>query len=166
MNEQMGYTKWQVSILVGLRFLTGWHLLYEGIYKLTHAEWSSSAFLGESTWIFSGIGDWIVNNAGVLQAVDFLNTWGLIAIGLGLILGLFTRAAAIAGTSLLMLYYLFNPPFIGMAAGPMEGNYLVINKTLIEAVAILLFAVFPAARQYGLDSILKINRKKHQDHAI
>ena len=52
--------------------------------------------------------------SGVLNAVDFLNTWGLIAIGLGLILGLFTRAAAISGAILLFVYYLNNPPLIGL----------------------------------------------------
>lgn len=152
-------TKWQVSMLVTLRFLIGWHLLYEGIYKLVHPEWSSVAFLSESTWIFSGIADWIVSNSGVLNAVDFLNTWGLIAIGLGLILGLFTRIAALSGTILLLLYYLFNPPFIGSAAGPMEGNYLLVNKTLIEAVTLVTFVVFPAAKKYGLDSLLNKIKK-------
>jgi thiosulfate dehydrogenase [quinone] large subunit len=152
-------SKCQVSILVSLRFLIGWHLLYEGLYKLIHPEWSSIAFLGESKWIFSGIADWIISNAGVLNTVDFLNTWGLIAIGLGLILGLFTRAAAISGTALLLLYYLFNPPFIGGAIGPMEGNYLLVNKTLIEAVTLILFIVFPAAKKYGLDSLLNKIKK-------
>jgi len=88
--------------------------------------------------------------------VDALNTWGLILIGTGLVLGLLTRPAAIAGTLLLMLYYLFNPPFIGMnSLVPMEGNYLVVNKTLIEAVVLLLIAVSPAAIRYGLDMLIK-----------
>ena len=146
--------KWQSGLLVVLRFLIGWHFLFEGISKLVHPEWSSFAFLLESRWIFSVIAGWITSNPGVLDTVDFLNTWGLIAIGLGLILGLFTRTAAFAGTALLGLYYLFNPPFTGMAtAVPMEGNYLVVNKNLIEAVMLLLIAVSPAARLLGLDSL-------------
>jgi thiosulfate dehydrogenase [quinone] large subunit len=161
MNNKTTYSKWQISILVALRFLIGWHLLYEGIYKLTNPDWSSIAFLGESKWIFSGIADWIVSSASILNVVDFLNTWGLITIGLGLILGLFTKAASIAGTSLLMLYYLFNPPFIGLgAAGPVEGHYLFVNKALIEAVALLLFAVFPVSRMYGLDILMKKFKNK------
>jgi len=154
MTYRSEITRWQAGTLVALRFLVGWHLLYEGLYKLLHPEWSSVAFLAESKWIFSGFADSIVANAGLLNTVDALNTWGLILIGTGLILGLLTRPAAIAGTALLMLYYLFNPPFIGMeTAVPMEGNYLVVNKTLVEAVTLLLIAVSPVAQRYGLDML-------------
>jgi len=159
MNNKTEISKWQSYLMVALRFLIGWHLLYEGIFKLIKPEWSSIGFLADAQWIFSGIADRIVSNPGVLNAVDFLNTWGLIAIGLGLILGLFTRVAGIAGTVLLGMYYLFNPPFIGMETTvPLEGNYLLINKTLIEAVMLMLVAVSPSARLFGLDKIF-INRR-------
>lgn len=162
MDYQHFQTKWQKSILVILRILIGWHLLYEGIYKFAHPEWSSIAFLAQSKWIFSGIAAWITSHAGMLHMVDLLNTWGLTAIGLGLVLGLFTRPAAITGTILLMLYYLFNPPFIGMGAMvPMEGNYLIVNKNLIEAVTLVLIAVSPAAKRYGLDMLIQNPPKKH-----
>jgi thiosulfate dehydrogenase [quinone] large subunit len=154
MEKCMTYSRWQIALLVTLRFLIGWHLLYEGIFKILKPEWSSFGFLEGSQWIFSGIAHWITSNPGVLSTADFLNTWGLIAIGLGLILGLFTRVAACAGALLIGLYYLFNPPLIGLVtAVPMEGNYLIVNKNLIEAVMLLLIAVSPAARLYGLDSL-------------
>jgi thiosulfate dehydrogenase [quinone] large subunit len=162
MNDRVNSSKWQSGLLVALRFLIGWHLLYEGIYKLVNPQWSSLAFFAESQWIFAGIASWISSNQGVLNVVDLLNAWGLTAIGLGLILGLFTRTAAIAGTVLLGLYYLFHPPFIGMGmAVPAEGNYLIVNKNLIEAVMLLLLAVSPATRLYGLDTLIaNRNRKK------
>jgi len=153
MNHQKAL-EWQSGLIIALRFLTGWHFLYEGITKLIHPEWSSLAFLMESKWILSGVAGWITSNQGVLNAVDFMNTWGLIAIGLGLILGLLTRWAAIAGVVLLALYYLFLPPFIGMeTTAPQEGNYLIVNKNLIEAVVLLLIAVAPAAKKFGLDML-------------
>lgn len=160
MDNQHFLTKWQTGIIITLRFLIGWHLLYEGIYKLVHPEWSSIAFLAQSNWIFSGFADWIVTNPGVLNTVDALNAWGLTAIGLGLVLGLFTRPAAIAGTGLLMLYYLFNPPFIGTGFASLEGNYLLVNKNLIEAVTLLLIAVSPVARRYGLDMLIANTKHK------
>ncbi len=159
MNKQMETSKWQCGLLVTLRFLIGWHLLYEGLFKFLKPEWTSYWFLEESQWILSGVAHWITSNQGVLDSVDFLNTWGLILIGLGLILGLFTRAAAFAGAILIGLYYLFNPPLVGITTmAPMEGNYLIVNKNLIEAVMLLLLAVSPAARMYGLDSLFA-NRK-------
>ena len=155
----METSKWQCGLLVTLRFLIGWHLLYEGLFKFLKPEWTSYWFLEESKWILSGVAHWITSNQGVLDSVDFLNTWGLILIGLGLILGLFTRAAAFAGAILIGLYYLFNPPLVGITTmAPMEGNYLIVNKNLIEAVMLLLLAVSPAARMYGLDSLFA-NRK-------
>jgi len=156
MGKNLQPPAWQSGLFVVLRMLIGWHFLYEGISKLIHPAWSSLAFLAESKWILAGVAQWITSNQEVLNTVDFLNTWGLIAIGLGLILGLFTRWAAIAGTVLLALYYLFLPPFIGMeTAAPQEGNYLIVNKNLIEAVMLLLIAVSPAARKFGLDTLFE-----------
>jgi thiosulfate dehydrogenase [quinone] large subunit len=165
MHTLGNYTKWQLAVMVALRFLIGWHLLYEGIYKLLRPEWSSRAFLEESGWILSGFADWVISNEGVLNAVDLLNTWGLMAIGLGLILGIFTRWAAYAGAALLLLYYLQNPPLTGLEYSlPSEGNYLVINKTLIEAVTLIAIALFPTSNLIGLDRIIqKATNKEVRD---
>lgn len=155
MKDKEIYTSWQLTVLVILRFLIGWHLLYEGVAKLLNPNWSSAGFLSESKWILSGFSDWIISNSDVLHIVDFLNTWGLIAIGAGLIIGLFTRIAAISGAILLFMYYFNNPPLIGLEyAMPSEGNYLIINKTLIEAVTLLIFVFFPTGSFVGIDVLI------------
>ena len=152
MKDSKTFSSLQLTTLVVLRLLIGWHLMYEGLSKLFTANWSSLGFLRESQWILSGFSDWIISNKGVLHVVDFLNTWGLIAIGAGLILGLFSRAAAIFGAALVFVYYLNNPPLIGMTYSlPTEGSYLIVSKTLIEAVALFLLAVFPTSTIFGLD---------------
>lgn len=155
------YSERQLAVLVTLRFLVGWHLLYEGIYKLLNESWSSFGFLSESQWLMSGFAKWICSNEGVLNAVDFLNTWGLIAVGSGLILGLFTQVATFSGVLLLLLYYFNNPPLIGMEYSlSSEGNYLVVNKTLIESISLLVLMLFPTGKIIGLDRfILKSSRK-------
>jgi thiosulfate dehydrogenase [quinone] large subunit len=141
-----------MTVLVGLRILIGWHILFEGFSKLMVPNWSAAGFLSESKWILSGFSKWIVSDAGVLHAVNFLNTWGLIAIGIGLMLGLLTRVSAISGAILLLVYYLNNPPLIGLEYSvPTEGSYLVVSKTLIEACALLALAVFPTGQMAGLD---------------
>jgi thiosulfate dehydrogenase [quinone] large subunit len=155
MKENTFYTSMQKTVLVALRLLIGWHLLYEGLSKLLIPNWSSIGFLQESKWVLTGFSHWIISNPGLLRAVDILNTWGLIAIGIGLILGLFTRAAAITGAILLFIYYLNNPPLIGLEyTVPSEGSYLVISKTLIESVALLALAVFPSGYFAGLDMLI------------
>jgi thiosulfate dehydrogenase (quinone) large subunit len=155
MKEKYDYTPVQMTILVILRFMIGWHLLYEGFSKLLIPNWSSFGFLQESKWILAGLSRWILEHGNVLTVVDFLNTWGLIAIGLGLILGLFTRPAAISGAVLLFIYYLNNPPLIGLEyTVPSEGSYLVVSKTLIEAVSLVALAVFPTGTTFGLDMLI------------
>jgi thiosulfate dehydrogenase [quinone] large subunit len=154
MNDTLNFKPSQKFILVVLRLLIGWNFLYEGVSKLLIPGWSSAGFLNESKWLLKGFSGWIVSHDGILRVVDFLNTWGLIAIGLALILGLFTRAAAISGTVLLMLYYLNNPPLIGLEYTlPSEGSYLIVSKTLIEAASMFALIVFPAGSFAGLDSI-------------
>jgi thiosulfate dehydrogenase (quinone) large subunit len=149
------YSKLQFSVLVLLRFLVGWHLLYEGLAKYLSPNWTSKGFLRESQWIMSGVADWIISNSTVLSIVDFLNVCGLIAIGISLIIGLFARPAAIFGAVLLFIYYLNNAPITGIEYSvPTEGNYLVVSKTLIEAVALVLLAVFSTSDVVGLDSLV------------
>lgn len=163
MIKHESFTKLQLSSLIVLRFLIGWHILYEGLSKLLNPNWSSIGFLGESKWILSGFSEWVISNSSVLTAVDFLNTWGLIAIGAGLIVGLFARTAAIAGALLLLMYYFNNPPLIGLEyTMPSEGNYLVVSKTLIEAVALFTLALFPTSYIVGLDLfVLKLKNRKN-----
>jgi len=164
MKKNQTFSSLQITILVIFRLLIGWHILYEGLAKLLNPGWSSFGFLSESKWILSGFADWIISNKAVLDVVDFLNIWGLIAIGTGLILGLFTRVAAFAGVFLLLLYYLNNPPFIGMEyILPMEGSNLIVNKTLLEIVGLLVLAFFPIHTKFGLDALFvncRIKRKK------
>jgi thiosulfate dehydrogenase [quinone] large subunit len=84
--------------------------------------------------------------------VDYLNMWGLTLIGLGLMLGLLTRTATVAGMVLLALYYVAAPPFVGYAYGmPTEGSYLIVNKVLIELAALAVLLAYPTGRSFGLD---------------
>ena len=138
--------------LVALRIFIGWQFLYEGIIKLLDPNWTSAGYLTESSWIFSGLFHWMAANPGVLQIVDFLNTWGLILIGLGLFFGLFTRLSIISGIFLLGLYYIANPPFIESGSGALlEGHYLIIDKNFIELTALFVLIFFRNGKFLGLD---------------
>lgn len=155
------YSGLQTTALIGLRFLTGWHILYEGIAKLLDPEWSSFSFLDQSQGVLSGFAKWVTSNPDALNMVDILNTWGLIAIGLGLLLGLFARTAAIFGALLIFVYYLNAPPMIGVEyALPVDGNYLIVDKTLIEATSLCVLTLFPTSRIFGLDALL--SRRKYK----
>ena len=85
----------QLYGIIVLRVLIGWHLLYEGVSKILNPYWSSAAFLLDSKWIFSGIAKSIASNPGLLTFVDYLNMYGLAAIGFSLVSGLFSHLSSL-----------------------------------------------------------------------
>lgn len=157
MNDRLNllapdYSYYQLVSLSLLRILVGWHLLYEGMAKLANSNWTSAAYLLDSKWLFSGLAKWMVTNPGLLSLVDTLNIWGLTLIGLSLMLGLMSRWGSIAGACLLVVYYLFHPPLVGLDySKPPEGSYLIVDKNLVEACALFVLAMFPTSHITGLD---------------
>jgi thiosulfate dehydrogenase [quinone] large subunit len=152
---KLEYKNNQLTVLVILRILMGWLCLYEGIAKLMNPNWSAAPFLLDSGGWCAGLFESFTQSTNVLYIVDFLNIWGLIAIGTGLILGFLTKIANIAGIVLLSLYYLSHPPLIGVEyAMPVEGNYLWVNKTLIEIFVFAILLVFPTSDKIGLDRLI------------
>jgi len=159
-GKALDYTTIQLTALVTLRIVIGWHFLYEGIVKVLNPYWSSAGFLLETKGIFKGLATSIVASPGALGVIDFVNQWGLILIGLGLIAGCLTRIASISGMVLLFFYYVFHPPFIGYSyATPVEGSYLVVNKNLIELFALFVLTLFPTGTIIGLDRLIFIKKK-------
>lgn len=134
-----------------IRIAIGWHLLYEGCVKLLAGNWSAESYLNGTQSFLSGFFHWLAASPERLVIIDFMNIWGLILIGLALFLGVCNRLAAIAGTFLLMLYYLAYPPVgISMLIG--EGNVYIINQLFIEAMVLLFLAVYKE-HGYGLSNV-------------
>ena len=91
----------------------------------------------------------------LLSFVDTLNMWGLTLIGLSLMFGLMSRWGSIVGACLLVVYYLFHPPLVGLEySKPPEGSYLLVDKNLVEACALFVLAMFPTSHITGLDRFL------------
>lgn len=141
--------------MAALRMLIGWHLLYEGVAKLSNPYWTSAGFLADSSGPLAGFYVWLASDPGRLTVVDGLNQWGLVLIGTAMILGVFSRFATLMGALLLALYYLGSPPWPGVEiTAPMEGSYLIVNKTLIEFAALIVLWLFPTGHQIGFDGYL------------
>ena len=151
----MTYTNAQLSWLVILRVAIGWHFLYEGLVKLMNPNWSSVGFLLDSRGFLESFFHALADHPNTIYIIDQLNIWGLILIGLGLILGFLARPACIFGIMLLTGYYLSHPPFVGLKyAVPSEGSYLIVNKNLIELIALAVLFVFPSSRYIGIDRLI------------
>ncbi len=160
-------SKPMVAILVGLRLVIGWHFLYEGLAKLLTPDWTSAPYLQYARGFFPGFFHWLGSSPGLVRVVDFLNIWGLILIGAALILGALTRLASASGIVLLALYYLAQPALIQTNFHvPLEGHYLLVNKNLVELLALVIFLFLPAGRLWGLDRFLhgwRIGRKSRAE---
>lgn len=152
------------SLLTVTRVLIGWHFLYEGLSKLLAPNWTSAGYLLQSHWFLSDWFHWIARNPEVLRSVDLVNMWGLTLIGLALFLGVLTRIAALAGASLILLYYIANPPLVGfLSETTSEGHYLIVNKNVIEMIILLGLVFVPRNLLYGVDRWLArclVNRRK------
>jgi len=132
-----------------LRMLVGWHFLYEGVFKLVQpGGWSAAGYLRMSKWFAAPLFHHIAETPGLLKAVDLMNMWGLTLIGLALILGVLVRPAAFFGMVLLAFYYVAQPPFLAPSA---DGHFLVIDRNVVEAAALLALLLVPS---YGLGAYL------------
>jgi uncharacterized membrane protein YphA (DoxX/SURF4 family) len=90
-----------------------------------------------------------------LGRIDLATRWLLVFVGLGLLFGLFTRTACIAGALFLLMIYLSMPPLPWLPESPrVEGHYLFVNKNLIELLALLALATFPTGRWLGFDGLI------------
>jgi uncharacterized membrane protein YphA (DoxX/SURF4 family) len=147
------------AFLALLRIVIGWHFLYEGLIKLLDPSWSARSFLEGSRWIFGDLFRWMASGDSGITIINYANSFGLTLIGLALILGIFTRLVSWCGVGMLLMYYLAYPPFGGYSYGALaEGNYLIINKNLIELFVLILLAFAQSGEFFGLD-ILR-HRKK------
>jgi len=90
-----------------------------------------------------------------LRFADTMTIIGLTVLGTLLILGLGTRVAAIAGAFMLFNFYMAMPPWPGVPEAPGPEHSFIINKNLIEVIALLAIAVLPTGHWFGLDGIIR-----------
>ena len=161
-------SSFQQFALIALRTVIGWHFLYEAYYKIVTpawspgggplTPWSSVGYLKGASGPLARIFQRLIN-AGATTWIDRSVKVALLLIGLSLLLGLFTRVGATGALLLLILFYLLYVPTLGVPQPNTEGTYLIVNKTLIEAVAVIVLLAFDTGRIAGLDLLWRKGRK-------
>lgn len=88
-----------------------------------------------------------------LELLNFAVTYGLSAIGLCLILGFFTRLAALGGAAFMAFVIMTQPAWPGLYPPdpPVVGHALLVNKDFVEMLALLVIATAGTGRWAGLD---------------
>ncbi len=90
-----------------------------------------------------------------LTRSDNLTIWMLTVLGILLMIGLGTRVAAIIGAGMLMSFYLVWPPWPGVPEAPGPEHSFIVNKNLIEAIALLAIAALPTGSWFGIDGLFR-----------
>lgn len=82
----------------------------------------------------------------VLPYVNLVNKWGLVVVGLSLILGLFVRFSAFLGVILMALYYLsvLQFPYV-------DNSFFIVDEHIIYALVLLFLVAVGAGQIWGLD---------------
>lgn len=150
---------WKKLSITIFRTAIGWHFLYEGVAKLADGNWSAAGYLSSSTGPLSVFYQWMGGSESIMNVVDPLNIAALILIGLGLTLGLAIRVSAASGVVLLLLYYFAHPPFGGSLLANTEGSLYIVNKNVIEALALLVLLAL-REKGWGLYALPVFSKKK------
>lgn len=89
---------------------------------------------------------------GRIDQINQITMWSLMVIGILLIVGFFSRLSALAGGLLVLSFYLVNPPLPGI---PLTGpeHSLIVNKNLIEVLALFALAFIPTGKFFGVDAM-------------
>jgi thiosulfate dehydrogenase [quinone] large subunit len=138
-------------LVFALRIALGGLFFYAGLSKILKPAWSAAGYLtGAQT--FHGFFQWLTT-PGIITVVNFVNEWGLLLLGISLLLGLAVRLSTIPGAVLMFLYYLviLHFPYVGQ-------NYFLIDDHIIFIICLLYLYAVNAGKFWGLDSLIKIKR--------
>ncbi len=130
-----------------LRLGIGWVFFYAGWSKVvtffTDAkDWTAAGFLGNLEGTFADLFSGMAGST----FVDYLNAYGLLLIGIAIILGVLVRWSALWGAAMMLLYWL--------ASFPPEHAY-VIDDHIVYALVLVLLAAAGAGRVWGLDKSIE-----------
>lgn len=125
--------------------------------------WGKTLTVGSSTYNLPfSIPQW-----DSLQWINFTTQYGLVVMGVCLIIGFLTRPAALAGAIFLAQIYLSMPPWPGLpktTTGP--EHFYIVDVHLIEMLACLFLATTRSGRWIGVDALLFgwIGRRRARAH--
>ncbi|MDO8424559.1 MAG: DoxX family membrane protein [bacterium] len=136
----------KISIFL-LRISLGFMLVASAVSKIANQGWTAEGYIGKAK-TFSGFYHWLSLPSNV-GWVNFLNEWGMLLIGLGLVFGVATRLASFFGILLMALYYF---PILQF---PYADKSLIVDQHIIFMLVFFLLIGFDAGRIWGLDSFLR-----------
>jgi thiosulfate dehydrogenase [quinone] large subunit len=142
--------KKQNVIIFLFRISLGWLFLYSGWKQVSNPDFSAAGYLSHAQNL-TGFYSWLAS-PHILPAINFINEWGLVLLGLALILGIGVRLATYFG-ALLMLLYRLPLDFLR----PDLTSY-VVDQHVIYILSLLLLGSLQAGSFWSLTAWL--NKQK------
>jgi thiosulfate dehydrogenase (quinone) large subunit len=133
-----------MSLLL-MRFIFGLLFFLGGLSKLT-ADWTAAGYLAGATGPFAEIFQAMAGSS----IVDSLNSWGMFAIGIALLLGLFLRSASYAAIVMMILYY-----FAHFDQNTANG---LIDQHIVYSFALLVLIGSGIGNVFGVDAFIERTR--------
>jgi thiosulfate dehydrogenase [quinone] large subunit len=138
-----------VWFILALRLMMGLAFLQSGVDKVLAGSFSASGYLLNAPAANgSPFADLFVAMGNTAWFVGFVNVavpWGELLIGLGLLVGAFTRLAAFWGAFMMLLFYF----------GNWSVSHGYINGDFAYMLVFLAVAAFGAGRILGLDPYIE-----------
>lgn len=131
-----------------LRFVVGWHFLYEGVWKLMQkGGWSCLSYLDNAQGPLAGLFKWMASQGWIVSVGDWAVMLGLTLIGLSLITGVLARVASFFGILLMLMFYSAQPPEpFATAMSGADGRFFLLERNMIEIAALGAVIFIPAWR--------------------
>ena len=123
--------------LLALRLAVGWLYFYAGLSKFLEPGWTAAGYLKGASGPFA---QFFLSMSGSVM-VDFLVKWGLLLIGLAIIIGIVTRFAAFWGVVITLLFYFSQFP-------PQHG---MVEEHIVYIAAFIVLAATGIGRLFGID---------------
>ncbi|GGM60454.1 thiosulfate dehydrogenase [quinone] large subunit [Halarchaeum rubridurum] len=146
---------WQGYVLLLTRLLLGWWMLHAGLEKFAYLWDAGARPFAASQWLLAGTTAapgwlhgflaWVGHTPLLLAFTNVAIPVGEVLIGLGVLLGAFTRLASFCGAFLAAIFYLSS---VGFA-----GTY--VTGELLRVVLFAQLIVFGAGRIRGVDALLE-----------
>jgi len=147
----MSLTRYAEASIFLVRVALGWIFLYSGASKIISGTWSAAGYLS-SAKTFPAFFAWFARPENI-DWVTMLNEWGMLLIGISLILGAFVRYSAIFGALLMALYYLpaLNFPYA-------SDHFYLVDDHVIYFLTFLILSGIHAGEFLGFDKWLSRTR--------
>lgn len=131
-------------LLILTRIVFGLFLTWEGLQRLLADAWSAAPELLNAPFAPS-IFVWFADPTRI-ELVSKLNIWGLIIVGIALVIGLRLRFFSLIGIILMVVYY-----FLNLDLSLIGKTHILIDQHVLYILLFIILNSLNAGKYWGLD---------------